>query len=59
MLDYLKVIAGSFPIAVMFIAFCVAVVVIYIVRSIRRAEADDKAYRAAQARAVSRRSEDG
>jgi uncharacterized membrane protein len=58
MLEYLKVIAGSFPIAIMFIALCVAVVVLYLINWFKRADADDKALRASQARSVIRRDEE-
>jgi hypothetical protein len=59
MLEYLKVIAGSFPIAVMFIAFCVAIVALYLINWFKRADIEDKALRASQAKTVTRYNEEG
>ena len=53
MMEVLRIVASSWPIAVMFIALCVAGIVLYVIHEIKRADREDKAYRAAQAREIS------
>lgn len=52
-MEILRIVSGSWPIAVMFIALCVAGVVLYVIQWFKRADREDKAYRAAQAREIS------
>lgn len=52
-MEVLQIVASSWPLAVMFIALCVAGVVLYVIQWFKRSDRDDKAYRAAQAREVS------
>ena len=49
MLEYFTVFANSAPIAVMFIAFMAACVLIYLIHWLKKSEELDKAYRANQA----------
>ncbi len=49
MLEYFRIFANSAPIAVMFVAFMIACVAIYIIRWFKKSEEQDKAYRASQA----------
>ena len=51
-MEVLRIVSGSWPLAVMFIALCVASVVLYIIQWFKRSDRDDKALRAAQATAV-------
>jgi heme/copper-type cytochrome/quinol oxidase subunit 2 len=51
-MEILQIIASSWPIAVMFIALCVAGVVLYVIQWFKRADREDKAYRASQALVV-------
>jgi hypothetical protein len=53
-MEVLRIISASWPLAVMFIALCLAGVVLYIVNWFKRSDLDDKALRASQARAVQR-----
>lgn len=52
-MQVLQIVASSWPIAVMFIALCVAGVVLYVIQGFKSADREDKAYRAAQAREIS------
>ena len=52
MMQVLQIVAASWPIAVMFIALCVAGVVLYVIQWFKRSDRDDKALRAAQATAI-------
>jgi hypothetical protein len=51
-MEVLSVVAGSWPVAVMFIAVCVTGFALYVVNWCKRADREDKAFRAAQARAI-------
>lgn len=59
MLEMLKVIASSYPIAIMFIALCAASVLLYLINWFKKADADDKSLRASQAVTVRRYNEEG
>jgi hypothetical protein len=58
MIRVLEIIASSWPIAIMFIASMAACIAFYLIRWFKKADQDDKAYRASQAIVV-RRSDDG
>lgn len=49
MIEILKIVADSWPIATMFIAVIFACIVIYFIRWLKKSEQEDKAYRASQA----------
>lgn len=49
MIQVLSIIAGSWPIAIMFIATIAGGVVLYLIRWFKKADEEDKAYRASQA----------
>lgn len=51
-MQVLAIIASSWPLAVMFIALLAASLALYIIRWVKVADREDKAYRAAQAREV-------
>ena len=51
-MEVLQIVASSWPLAVMFIALCVAGVVLYVIQWFKRADREDKAMRAAQAREI-------
>lgn len=55
-MQVLQIIASSWPLAVMFIALCVAGLVLYVINWFKRSDLDDKALRASNARAVQRHS---
>jgi hypothetical protein len=50
--EILSIVAGSWPIAVMFIAACTAGITLYVINWIKRENREDKALRAAQAREI-------
>jgi NADH:ubiquinone oxidoreductase subunit 2 (subunit N) len=50
--EVLSIVASSWPIAVMFIALCVAGITLYVINWIKRENREDKAMRAAQAREI-------
>jgi hypothetical protein len=49
MLEALGIVAGSWPIAVMFLGLIIGGVVLYLIRWFKQADKEDKAYRASQA----------
>ena len=51
-MQVLSIVAGSWPIAVMFIATCIAGIVLYVINWIKRDAREDKAMRAATAREI-------
>lgn len=51
-MEVLSIVSQSWPLAVMFIALCVACVVLYVINWWKRSDAEDKAYRASQATTV-------
>lgn len=53
-MEVLRIISASWPLAVMFIAVCVAGVVLYVINWFKRSDLEDKALRASNARAVQR-----
>ena len=48
-MEVLRIISESWPLAVMFIAICVAGVVLYVINWFKRSDMEDKAIRASQA----------
>jgi hypothetical protein len=50
--EVLSIVAASWPIAVMFIAVCIAGITLYVINWIKRDNREDKAMRAAQAREI-------
>ena len=48
-MEFLRIVAASWPIAVMFIAICVSGIVLYVIKQSERWRREDKAYRASQA----------
>lgn len=51
-MEVLRIVSASWPIAVMFIALCVASVVFYVIQWFKRSDQEDKALRASQALVV-------
>jgi uncharacterized membrane-anchored protein len=49
MIEVLRVVAGSWPLAVMFLGAVAGGIALYIVRWFKQANREDKAYRATQA----------
>lgn len=58
MLEYFRIFAESVPIAIMFIAFMVGCVAIYLIHWLKKSEEQDKAIRANQAVVVRERRDD-
>lgn len=56
-MEALGIIAGSWPLTVMFIAFVGGITLLYLIRNWRKAKEEDRVYRAALARDVSRYSD--
>ena len=51
-MEVLAIVATSWPLAVMFIAACVAGIALYVINWFKRSDREDKALRAAQAREI-------
>lgn len=51
-MEVLRIISGSWPLAVMFLGACTAGIVLYFIQWIKRSDRDDKALRAEQATAI-------
>jgi hypothetical protein len=51
-MEVLRITASSWPLAVMFIASCCTGLALYVIGWFKRADREDKAYRAAQAREI-------
>lgn len=51
-MEILRIVSSSWPIAVMFIALCVACFAFYVINWFKRSDRDDKALRASQALVV-------
>ena len=51
-MEVLRIVSSSWPLAVMFIAICVACVVLYVINWFKRSDMEDKAIRASQALVV-------
>lgn len=49
MIEVLSIIAGSWPIAIMFLGIIAGSLVLYVIRWFRQSDREDKAYRASQA----------
>ena len=58
MLEFFRIFADSWPIAVMFVAFMGGAVLLYLIRWMRASDEQDKAYRATQAVTVRERRDD-
>ncbi len=54
-MEILQIVATSWPLAVMFIAFCLACLAFYVINWWKRSDAEDKALRASQALTVNQR----
>jgi predicted membrane-bound mannosyltransferase len=51
-MEVLRIISESWPLAIMFIAVCVAGVILYLINWFKRSDLEDKAIRASQALVV-------
>lgn len=58
MIEVLKIVAGSWPIALMMISAMIGGIVLYLIRWFKQSDIEDKAYRASQAVVVRHREND-
>lgn len=57
MIKVLEIVAGSWPIAMIIVAFMIACVIIYLIRWFKQSDIEDKAFKANQAIVVRRNEE--
>lgn len=58
-MEILRIVSSSWPLAVMFIALCIAGLAFYVINWFKRSDRDDKALRASQALVVRQRDSAG